>query len=225
MKKSTILLSILFMFTALSSLSAEYLRLTSPQGGWTDQRLITISGETDADVPAVRVVYNSIPLRLPVIDGRFSREFVTSPGLNSIYAEVVSKGKVLSDNVSFYSDVPSKAMKIVLMWDTDKTDVDLHVSEPGGEECYYGHKETNIGGTLDVDITTGYGPEVYTLAAPTKGSYKISAYYYSDQGNPQTEAIVYVVLYEGTPNERILTFETMLNQTGVEIVIDTVTLE
>jgi uncharacterized protein YfaP (DUF2135 family) len=225
MKKSAFFLVILLMVSGLCSLSADYLRLTSPRGGWTDQRIITISGETDADVPAVQVVYNSIPLRLPVNNGRFSRDFVTAPGLNTIYAEVISKGKVLSDNVSFYSDVPSKAMKIVLMWDTNQTDVDLHVYEPSGEECYYGHKQTEIGGALDVDITTGYGPEVYTLATPTKGSYKISAYYYSDQGNPQTQATVYVVLYEGTPNERIITFETMLTKTEVEIFIDTVTLE
>jgi uncharacterized protein YfaP (DUF2135 family) len=99
------------------------------------------------------------------------------------------------------------------------------VNEPTGEECYYGNPRTQIGGALDVDITTGYGPEVYTLASATKGTYKISAYYYSDNGNPQTEVKVYVVLYEGTPNERILEFETMLTKTGVEVYIDAVTLE
>jgi uncharacterized protein YfaP (DUF2135 family) len=215
----------LLLFAGTVTLCADYLRILSPRGGWTDQRVITISGETDAHVDAVRVVYNSIPLRLPVRSGRFSRNFVTAPGLNSIYAEAEFKGKVLSDNVSFYAEVPSKAMKIVIMWDTDRTDVDLHVKEPTGEECYYANPHTKIGGALDVDITTGYGPEVYTLASATKGTYKISVYYYSDRGNPQTQVKVYVVLYEGTPNERIQEFETMLTKTGVEVYIDAVTLE
>jgi uncharacterized protein YfaP (DUF2135 family) len=224
MKK--IFIALLLLAVAGSGLlCADYIRILSPRGGWTDQRVITISGETDARVEAVQVVYNSIPLRLPVQNGRFSRDFVTAPGLNSIYAEAVFKGKVLSDTVSFYAQVPSKAMKVVIMWDTDGTDVDLHVKEPTGEECYYGNPRTQIGGALDVDITTGYGPEVYTLASATKGTYKISAYYYSDNGNPQTEVKVYVVLYEGTPNERILEFETMLTKTGVEVYIDAVTLE
>ncbi len=225
MKKLTMLFSILFGIICVLPLNADYIRILSPRGGWTDQRVITITGETDVSVDAVQVVYNSIPLRLPVNSGRFSRAFVTAPGLNTIYTEVESKGKVLSDNVSFYAEVPSKAMKIVLMWDTNETDVDLHVYEPGGEECYYGNSKTKIGGSLDVDITNGYGPEVYTLASATKGTYKISAYYYSDRGNPQTQAKVYVVLYEGTPNERIIEFETMLTQTGVEVFIDAVTLE
>ncbi|CAF4270400.1 unnamed protein product, partial [Rotaria sordida] len=33
-------------------------------------------------------------------------------------------------------------LRIVMVWDTNDTDVDLHVIEPTGEECYYSHKNT-----------------------------------------------------------------------------------
>ena len=57
---------------------------------------------------------------------------------------------------------------VVIAWNTDGTDVDLHVTEPGGEECYYRNRQTATGGQLSCDVTTGYGPERYVLrrAAP-----------------------------------------------------------
>lgn len=204
----------------------EYIKILTPSSGWTSNRVITISGITNVNVKSVRIVYNSIPLRLPVSgNGRFSREFVAGPGLNSIYAEAVSDKVTVSDTLSFYSKAPPKAMKIVLMWDTDGTDIDLHVTEPTGEECYYGYKQTSIGGSLDVDIVDGYGPEIYTLATPTKGSYQITLHYYSDNGYPQTQATVYVVMNEGTPNERVEKLETMLTKTGTVVNMDVVTFE
>jgi len=220
-----IFIIVVFVFIPVLIFSEYYIRITSPNSGWTSNRVVTISGETNINIDAVKVIYNGIPLRLPVYDGRFSRDFVAGPGLNNIYAEAVVDDRIISDNVSFYSKAPPKALKIVLMWDTDGTDVDLHVVEPTGEECYYGYSNTTIGGSLDVDVTTGYGPEVYTLAAPTKGTYKIKVHYYSDNGYPQTQVVIYVVKYEGTPNEEMERFETMLTKTGAEIYVDVVTLE
>jgi uncharacterized protein YfaP (DUF2135 family) len=219
-------LILIFLFSALFILySADYVKILTPSNGWTTNRMVTVSGTTNVKTSEVLIVFNSIPLRLPIQDGRFSRDFVAGPGLNNIYAEVQTKTSLVTDSAAFYSKAPAKALKIVLMWDTNQTDLDLHVIEPSGEECFYGHKETKIGGTLDVDVTTRYGPEVYTLAAPTPGLYKIRVHYYSDNGNPQTQAVVYVVMNEGTPNEKIRKFETMLTQTNSDNYIDAVTLE
>jgi hypothetical protein len=55
------------------------------------------------------------------------------------------------------------ALMIWLGWDTDKTDVDLHVKEPNGREVYYGNKRGEVGGLLSQDVTQGYGPVVYIL--------------------------------------------------------------
>ena len=223
MKKIFILINLIFL--SLFVFSVDYVKIISPNNGWTTGRKITISGETNVSTNEVRIVFNSVPLRLPVRGGRFSRDFVAGPGINNIYAEIQTKDTFVKDSVSFYSTAPSKALKIILMWDTDKTDVDLHVIEPTNEECFYDHRETEIGGQLDLDVTDGFGPEVYTLAEPTKGIYKIKVHYYSDNGNPQSQITVYVVMYEGTPNEKIKVFEGMVTRTDVEVYIDSVTLE
>lgn len=227
MKKLILISSllILFIISSLSFGDSPYVKITSPSGGWSTKRKVNITGETNVNTKAVTVVYNGIPLRLPVSGGRFARTFIAGPGMNQIYVEAQNETTIAKDSVSFYSNAPSKAMKIVLSWDTDKTDVDLWVIEPTKEKCYYGYKNTKIGGSLDVDVTTGYGPEIYTLAAPTKGAYKIQVKYYSDNGYPQTELKVYVVMYEGTENEIIKEYTAMLTKTGEIVTVDVVNLE
>jgi uncharacterized protein YfaP (DUF2135 family) len=51
---------------------------------------------------------------------------------------------------------------IWLAWDTDTTDVDLHVKEPSGKEVYCSNRQ-GFGSLLRRDFTKGYGPEVYIL--------------------------------------------------------------
>ena len=95
---------------------------------------------------------------------------------------------------------------IVIAWNTDNTDVDLHVIEPTGEECYYGHRETRIGGQLTQDVTQGYGPEMYTLAKAVAGKYEVRAKYFaSDANRMSARTKVYATLYEdwGRENERV----------------------
>ena len=51
-----------------------------------------------------------------------------------------------------------------MSWDADATDMDLHVVEPSGEEAFYSHNRTTIGGLVSRDFTQGYGPEEYMVA-------------------------------------------------------------
>lgn len=76
---------------------------------------------------------------------------------------------------------PDFALGLVvwLGWDTDHTDIDLHVVEPSGHEIYYGNKHSAIGGHISRDFTQGYGPEVYVLKAPPSGTYTVKAKYYA----------------------------------------------
>lgn len=70
-------------------------------------------------------------------------------------------------------------MRITLAWDADQTDVDLHVTEPSGEEAYYGHRLTFAGGRVSEDITDGYGPELYEIRRAESGAYTIRAHYFA----------------------------------------------
>jgi hypothetical protein len=95
---------------------------------------------------------------------------------------------------------------VMITWNTDNTDVDLHVIEPSGEECYYSHRRTQIGGSLTQDVTQGYGPEMYTLTSGTTGKFAIRAHYFaSDRNRMSARTKVYATVIEGwgTPKERV----------------------
>jgi tetratricopeptide (TPR) repeat protein len=79
-------------------------------------------------------------------------------------------------------------VRIVLCWDADNTDVDLHVMEPGGEEAFYGHNRTTIGGLVSRDFTQGYGPEEYLLHGAKPGIYKVFAHYFGSHQQTITGA-------------------------------------
>jgi tetratricopeptide (TPR) repeat protein len=72
-------------------------------------------------------------------------------------------------------------VRVVMTWDADNTDIDLHVIEPSGEEAYYGHNRTTIGGLVSRDFTQGYGPEEYCVRHAMPGKYKIKANYFGSQ--------------------------------------------
>lgn len=72
-------------------------------------------------------------------------------------------------------------VRIVMAWDADATDIDLHVTEPGGEEAYYGHRNTSRGGLVSDDITDGYGPEEYLIRRAPTGPYTVKTRYYGSR--------------------------------------------
>ena len=92
---------------------------------------------------------------------------------------------------------------VVMHWNTDRTDVDMHVTEPNGETCHYSNNRTEIGGKLTQDITEGLGPEMYSLASAPQGTYKIEANYYNTDTNrtkTPSEVLVTVIRNLGRPN-------------------------
>ena len=70
-------------------------------------------------------------------------------------------------------------LRIMIAWDADNTDIDLHVVEPGGEEAFYGHNRTERGGLVSRDVTDGYGPEEYLIAKAPAGDYGIFCNYFA----------------------------------------------
>jgi len=124
------------------------------------------------------------------------------------FGEVSDYAKLrVGDMVSFV-DMDRADLIVTLMWNTDNTDVDLHVREPGGEECFYGNRQTKIGGRLTEDVTRGFGPEMYVLTNAKSGKYDIDALYFGSSDNrTSTRNKVYVTLYQnwGTEAERMST--------------------
>jgi Ca-activated chloride channel family protein len=77
-------------------------------------------------------------------------------------------------------------VRAVLNWDTPNSDMDLHVIDPRGEECFYSHQRTAIGGRISADITTGYGPEEFLLKKAIPGKYLVRAKFF---GTSQQTAV------------------------------------
>ena len=86
---------------------------------------------------------------------------------------------------------------VLMMWNTDRTDVDLHVEEPSGEECFYKNPNTRAGGKISGDVTEGFGPEMYSIRSAPNGRYTVKANYYNTDANrTRLRTKVYVTVYE-----------------------------
>ena len=110
-------------------------------------------------------------------------------------------------------------IRVVAAWNMDNTDMDLWVTDPNGEKCYYSHKSTDIGGHLSNDITQGYGPEQFLLKKAIKGKYKIEMNYYGDRqfkiAGPTTVMVeIYTHYGESRQERKIITLQMQKGQTG-----------
>ena len=69
-------------------------------------------------------------------------------------------------------------LRATLSWDADNTDIDLWVTDPNGERAFYGHPLSYQGGRMSRDITSGYGPEEFSLKRAKPGKYVVQAQFY-----------------------------------------------
>jgi len=113
-------------------------------------------------------------------------------------------------------------VRIVMSWDADNTDVDLHVVEPSGEEAFYSHNRTSSGGLVSRDFTQGYGPEEYMVRKALTGDFKIFAHYYGSSqqkliGPATITATVFTNFGRPTEKKEVLTLRLDKPKENVEI--------
>jgi TonB-dependent SusC/RagA subfamily outer membrane receptor len=138
-------------------------------------------------------------------DGLYSGiQEIFLPEINRIIA--LNKGKL---NLSSIPKTVIKSLpvdiRIVMDWNMNNTDIDLWVTDPNNEKCYYGHNRTEIGGRISHDMTQGFGPEQFLLKKAIKGTYKIEINYYGDRqatiAGPTT-IMAELFTHYGTPEEK-----------------------
>ena len=96
-------------------------------------------------------------------------------------------------------------VRVVLSWDTDNCDMDLWVTDPKNEECYYSNKLTYLGGKISEDVTQGYGPEEFMLKKAVKGKYKVQVDYFGTSSQKQLMPVsLRIIFYThyGTPQQK-----------------------
>ncbi len=126
------------------------------------------------------------------------------PEINRIIA--LNKGKLDLSSIpkTVIKSLPVD-MRIVMDWNMNNTDIDLWVTDPNGEKCYYSHNRTAIGGRISHDMTQGFGPEQFLLKTAIKGTYKIEINYYGDRqatiAGPTT-IMAEMFTHYGTPEEK-----------------------
>jgi hypothetical protein len=92
---------------------------------------------------------------------------------DTIEARVRGAGGIVENGAS---------LRFVLNWETDANDVDLHVRDVAGDHAFFAHPSLASGGRLYADVTTGYGPECFTVRLPKgqrSSKYTLQVHYYS----------------------------------------------
>ena len=89
-------------------------------------------------------------------------------------------------------------VQVTLSWDRD-SDVDLHVVAPGGEEIYYGRRQSASGGQLDLDSNAGCSIDgvrneniTWPIGRAPRGTYTVRVDYWSSCNVAQTNYSVLV---------------------------------
>lgn len=108
-------------------------------------------------------------------------------------------------------DIPVD-IRVVMNWNKDMTDIDLWVTDPNGEKCFYGHRTTAIGGRISEDVTQGFGPEQFMLKKAIKGKYKIETNFFAERqmsisGPTTISAEIYLMYSSGKQVKKMITFQ------------------
>lgn len=107
--------------------------------------------------------------------------FTDFNGLLNLYGKKIDQKNL---NPKLRANFPV-GMRVVISWDTDNCDIDLHVKEPDGTICFYNHNLTKNGGKMSQDFTVGFGPEQYMMKTNMEGIYEILANYYGSQSQSE----------------------------------------
>lgn len=99
------------------------------------------------------------------------------------------------------------AISLELSWNTDNTDVDLHLTGPGGapfvfNDCFFNNSQADWGVPgdpsddcfLDQDDVDGFGPERINVGRAEAGLYRVYIHYFADNGFGRSTASVTVTL-------------------------------
>ena len=94
--------------------------------------------------------------------------------------------------------MPSNMWRVVLTWGANPKDLDVHVKH-GSETVNYTNRKTRDGNVvLDVDMTSGYGPETVTITNKLIGNDKINYYIHNYSRHPSiTTSNAVVNVYNG----------------------------
>jgi uncharacterized protein YfaP (DUF2135 family) len=195
----------------------------APKQNKTPKAASAADNADTAGSPPHTLIVNGVAMPLKVDEnGRFSRPYAFGKGANNV--EVRSADGSHRTVAQFYeanaNQLPAK-VRVVLSWSTDQTDLDLHVLMPDGQHCFYGNRVLDNGAALDVDVTSGYGPEIFESPVAERGRYYVYVNYYGGEGMAATGkpatitvATITVIENENTVNEKKQSYVVPMRKPG-----------
>ncbi|MFT4622784.1 MAG: putative RNA-binding protein with TRAM domain [Myxococcota bacterium] len=140
----------------------------------------------------------------PIVDGNVNQAISLTGGYSIVQldTDATLDGVGESNTITFCEkgDAPGQEMLVILTWDSDDTDVDMHVYSNASEVAYYSLSQA--WGDLDIDDVNGFGPETFTSTPETVGKqYEVKVHYYSDHGNGPTNVTARVVYWDDSTGQ------------------------
>lgn len=174
-----------------------------------------------------RFVVNGIDMPLYTDQqGRFVKPWAFGPGSNSIEIAVPGGERKRLQFYENHADKTRAKLRVVLGWDDEKAEVDLHVITPDGQHAFFAQPLLTNGGGLDVDSVDGGGPEIFSTASPLPGTYLLYVNYWGNfnaagynfdpdaHEKPVITTRITIVSNENTPDERHETLVVPLRRVG-----------
>ena len=153
-------------------------------------------------------------------DDRFGDvQLVTMNDINSL----IARHKGIKTNFMDKRLLKSEPVdiRVVLSWDTDNCDMDLWVTDPTDEKCFFDNKLTYLGGKISKDVTQGYGPEEFMIKKAPKGTYKIETDYFGTLSQKQLMPVTLrITFYTHFGTDKEQKQETTVRLTNEEDVIE-----
>jgi uncharacterized protein YfaP (DUF2135 family) len=178
--------------------------------------------------PPYTFIVNGNPMPLYTDDaGYFSKPWAFGRGSNSV--EIRSPDGTERRRLQFYESYAGKTparIRVILGWDDEKAEVDLHIITPDGQHAFWARPVLSTGGGLDVDSVDGGGPEIFSVAAPLRGTYLLyvnywgnftpAGYSFEERGRdrPVITATVSIITDENTVDEKRETYVLPLRKIG-----------
>jgi uncharacterized protein YfaP (DUF2135 family) len=210
-------------------MTAAYPKPPVDRGGQRQRALIKGRIESAGkDHRPHQFIVNGNPMPLYTDEqGLFVKPWAFGTGSNSV--EIRNPEGKSEKRVQFYEahmNQTQAKIRIILGWDDGKAEVDLHIITPDGQHAFWAKPVLTTGGGLDVDSVDGGGPEIFSVAAPLRGTYLIYVNYWGnfdaagynfDEGRrerPLITTMVTVITNENTVHEKRETYITPLRKIG-----------
>ena len=165
--------------SADSPFSTIYVSVGARSLGVVGDAAGAIGGFYEIAVPSAQTqssVLVTLPQDMPVTE--YELQIAVASPTGAVGPFVTLSTKVLG--------VGTGDVQVTLAWDAD-ADVDLHVVAPGGEEIFYGHRQSSSGGELDLDSNAGCRIDgvrneniTWPVGRAPRGSYIVRVDYWSN---------------------------------------------